>query len=279
MFMHRSEPVETTFMTESEAVETFFRRRWPKGFICPSCGHDTHYTITTRQLPLYECRLCRHQTTVTAGTVMDKTRTALSKWVAALELLSSTSGVNAKRLAFLIGVKHKTAWLMMRKLRQAIGDVEAASKLEGTVHMGLDILAPKRIFVFLPHRRYRCERVVSVSASIGNANMPTLLKLRHVGRSLLVRGYKELTPEGQACILSEQVHPNTEPTWLHPNRMDHSPIRGCLLEARAWMINLFNGIGSKYLQTYLNEFAFRWNVAARGTDARDAWYGLCFRAS
>jgi transposase-like protein len=266
-------------MQHTEAVEAFFRRRWPNGFHCPSCGHDAHYTITTRQLPLYECRLCGHQTTVTAGTVMDKTRTPLSKWAAALDVLSSTSGVNAKRLASLIGVKHKTAWLMMRKLRQAIGDVEAASKLAGTVHMGLDILAPKRIFIFLPHRRYRCERVVSVSASIGNGNMPTGLKLRHVDRSLLVRGYKELTPEGQDRIVSDQVHPSAEPTWLHPNRMDHSPIRSCLLEAREWMNRLFNGIGSKYLQTYLNEFSFRWNAAARGTDTRDAWYGLCFRAS
>jgi len=279
-FMKRSEPVGMKFLRQSEAVEAFFRRRWPNGFICPSCGHDTHYTITTRQLPLYECRLCRHQTTVTAGTVMDKTRTPLSKWAAALDVLSSTSGVNAKRLASIIGVKHKTAWLMMRKLRQAIGDVEAASKLEGTVHMGLDILAPKRIFIFLPHRRYRCERVVSVSASIANSSsMPTSLKLRHVDRSLLVSGYKVLTQEGQDRIVSEQVRPGTEPTWLHPNRMDHSPIRDCLLQARAWMNRLFNGVGSKYLQTYLNEFAFRWNAAARGTDTRDAWYGLCFRAS
>ncbi len=265
-------------MYQTEWVETFYRRRWPNGFVCPSCGHDTHYTISTRQLPLYECRLCGHQTTVTAGTVMDKTRTPLAKWAAAIDVLSSTGGVNAKQLASFIDVKHKTAWLMMRKLRLAIGDVEAAFKLQGTVHMGLEVLAPKRIFIFLPHRHYRCERVVSVSAAIGKGGLPTELKLGHVNRGMLVRGYKELTREGQDRIVSEQVHPSAEPIWLHPNRMDHSPIRGCLLEARAWMNRLFNGIGSKYLQTYLNEFAFRWNAAVRGTDTRDAWFGLCTRS-
>ena len=259
-------------------VAMLFQRRWPNGFECPSCGHNEHYTISSRQLPLYECRLCRHQTTVTAGTVMDKTRTPLSKWAAAIDLLSSGSGVNAKQLASMIDVKHKTAWLMLRKLRQAIGNVEAASKLQGTVHMGLHILAPKSIFVFLPHRHYRCERVVSVSASIGGDGMPTALKLRHVGRRLLVRGYKELSREGETCIVSEQVDPSAEATLLNPNRMDRSPIRDCLLEARAWMNRLFHGVGSKYLQTYLDEFCYRWNAAARGNaSARDDWYGICLR--
>ncbi len=279
LFVYNMEKGGEKFMNPSDLVQSFFRRRWPNGFVCPSCGHDTYYTITTRQLPLYECRLCGRQTTVTAGTVMDKTRTPLSKWAAALELLSSTGGVNAKQLASFIDVKHKTAWLMMRKLRQAIGDIEAASKLKGTVHMGLHILAPKRIFIFLPHRRYRCERVVSVSASIANDGKPSALKLCHVERNLLVRGYKELTPEAASSIVEKQVHPSADPTWLHPNRMDHSPILGCLLEARAWMNRLFNGIGSKYLQTYLNEFAFRWNAAARGGDTRDDWHGLCFHSS
>jgi transposase-like protein len=263
-----------------QTVTMFFQRRWPNGFVCPSCGHNEHYTISTRQLPLYECRLCRHQTTVTAGTVMDKTRTPLSKWAAAIDLLSSADGVNAKRLASLIDVKHKTAWLMLRKLRQAIGDVEAASMFQGTVHSGLQILAPKSTFVFLPHRHYRCERVVSVSASIGNNNKPTLLKLRHVDRRLLVRGYKELTREGQTCIVSEQVDPGAEATWLNPDRMDRSPLRDCLLEARAWMNRLFHGVGSKYLQSYLDEFCYRWNAATRqNASSRDDWYGLCLRTA
>jgi len=125
----------------------FFRRRWPNGFSCPRCGHGLYYLISTRQLPLYECRFCRHQTSLTAGTVMNKTRTPLSKWAAAIELLSSTNGVNAKQLASRIDVKHKTAWLMLRKFRQAIEEVEDARKLAGTVHTGLHTLL-RNIFLF-----------------------------------------------------------------------------------------------------------------------------------
>ncbi|TLS48445.1 transposase, partial [Paenibacillus antri] len=39
-------------MDQAEQVAYFFRRRWPNGFSCPSCGYGAYYTITTRQLPL-----------------------------------------------------------------------------------------------------------------------------------------------------------------------------------------------------------------------------------
>ncbi|TLS49710.1 IS1595 family transposase [Paenibacillus antri] len=263
-------------MDQAEQAAYFFRRRWPNGFSCPSCGYGAYYTIATRQLPLYECRLCGHQTSVTAGTVMAKTRTPLAKWAAAIELLASTNGVNAKRLAALIDVKHKTAWRMLRKFRQAIGEVEDAFKLQGTVHTGLHFLAPKYIFIFLPHRHYRCERVVSVSASVGRDGKPTALKLGFVPRDRLVPRFKEPTAHGKARILEEHVDPSADVQWLNSDRMHHSPLRDCLLEARGWMNRLFRGVGTKYLQGYLDEFCFRWNAASRGKPPREAWDMLCF---
>jgi len=265
-------------MERAELVDYFFRRRWPNGFSCPTCGNGKYYRIQTRQLPLYECSLCGRQTSVTAGTVMDKTRTSLAKWAAAIELLASTQGVNAKQLSTAIGVKHKTAWLMLAKFRQAIGAAEAAMKLQGTVHTGLHFLAPKYIFVFLPHRHYRCERVVSVSASVDPRGLPTALKLRVVDNSLLVPRNKELTAHGKSLIISEHAEEDATATWLNDTKMHNSPLRECLLEARSWINRLFNGIGTKHLQRYLDEFCFRWNASARGASGRDEWYELCCKA-
>lgn len=266
-------------MDQSELVAFFFRRRWPEGFSCPRCGYGAYYTISTRHLPLYECRLCGHQTSVTAGTVMAKTRTPLAKWAAAVELLASGSGVNAKQLSVAIGVKHKTAWLMLRKFRHSIGEIEDEFKLQGTVHTGLHTLAPKYIFIFLPHRHYRCERVVSVSASVGPDGKPVSLKLGHVDHNLLEPGFKEPTAHGRASIVAKHAGQNADTTWLNDVRMRRSPLRECLLEARSWMNRLFNGVGTKYLQSYLNEFSFRWNASARGASLHDDWYKLCVRAA
>jgi len=147
----------------------FFQRRWPNGFQCPRCSHHQCYTITTRRLPLYQCRLCKHQTTLTAGTVMDRSRTPLDKWAAAIELLASTAGVNAVQLASGIGVSHKTAWNMLRKLRQAISELDGSRKLQGTVRAGVRHLGR---YLFFPHIRYRKEHVILISASCNHRDMP-----------------------------------------------------------------------------------------------------------
>ncbi|TLS52130.1 IS1595 family transposase [Paenibacillus antri] len=258
-------------------IDEFFHRRWPDGFVCPQCDHRAYYLIQTRKSPLYQCRLCRHQTSVTAGTIMDKSRTPLEKWAAAIDLLGSTNGINAKQLSAFIGVSHKVAWTMLRKFRGAIRELEAERRLAGTVHAGLRALAPKAIFTFLPHRHYRCERVVGVGAAVDSLGMPSELKINVVRTEDLYPGWKELTGQGKERIASEVASPGSTIQWLNDWRMERSPLRECFHEANRWLIRLFNGIGSAYLQSYLDEFCFRWNAAAKGGSLRDEWNRLCFR--
>ena len=52
--------------------------RWPDGFRCPTCGDAGSYLLAARDL--LQCRACRHQTSVTAGTVLDRTRLSLPLW-------------------------------------------------------------------------------------------------------------------------------------------------------------------------------------------------------
>jgi hypothetical protein len=55
--------------------------RWPGGFRCPTCGDASSYLLAAREL--LQCRACRRQTSVTAGTVLDRTRLPLPLWFAA----------------------------------------------------------------------------------------------------------------------------------------------------------------------------------------------------
>ena len=135
------------------SISYFFRRRWPNGFECPGCGHGGYYVIATRRLPLYQCSLCKHQTTVTAGTVMHRSRISLDKWAAAMELLASESDVNASRLASSIGVSHKAAWTLLRKLRIAISEAEAPNLLSGKVVAAVQWLKPGYLFLSTSRRR------------------------------------------------------------------------------------------------------------------------------
>lgn len=84
------------FSTERACVLFLARLRWPHGFSCPACGHDRYWL---RGDNLYLCCACRRKTSPTAGTVLDKTRLPLSKWLQAIWYVTEeTGGVSALSL-------------------------------------------------------------------------------------------------------------------------------------------------------------------------------------
>lgn len=70
------------FNTEDKCREFLFELRFPQGFVCPESGCTEFYHIKKRHT--YQCKCCRHQTSVTSGTVMDKTHLKLTYWLWAM---------------------------------------------------------------------------------------------------------------------------------------------------------------------------------------------------
>lgn len=97
-----------------------FASRWPDGFRCPRCGRDEVGNEQRRHV--WQCRRCGHQTSITAGTVMHKTRTPLSLWFWAAYLMTThTPGISAVQLQRQLGLaRYETAWLILQKLRRAM---------------------------------------------------------------------------------------------------------------------------------------------------------------
>ena len=124
------------FATEEACHEQLFQLKWSKGYLCERCGHKECFVTKTRMHRLYECKDCRYQSTVTVGTVMEKTRTDLTKWFLAIYLIASDKrGVSAMKLAKEIAVTYKTAWLILHKIRQAMKQRDAHYKLAGIVEL------------------------------------------------------------------------------------------------------------------------------------------------
>jgi len=94
--------------------------RWRDGFVCLGCGAagDAFHGSRGRWI----CRHCRHQSSVTAGTVFDKTRTPLRTWLAAVwYVVNQKQGVNALGLQRVLGLgSYQTAWAMLHRLRRAM---------------------------------------------------------------------------------------------------------------------------------------------------------------
>ena len=98
------------FHSEEACHQHLYQMKWPDGFRCPKCGYNRCYEINTRKLPLYECAHCKHQTTVTVGTIFEKTRTDLRIWFWAIFLIAHDKrGVSATFLAKELGVSFQTA--------------------------------------------------------------------------------------------------------------------------------------------------------------------------
>src|SRR2546422_5611376 len=107
------------FRSEEACREYLLELRWPDGFCCPRCGCGENSPVRT---VLLRCRDCRHQTSVTAGTIFQDTRTSLRLWFQAMWWVTcQKNGVSASGLQRVLGLKsYETAWTWLHKLRRAM---------------------------------------------------------------------------------------------------------------------------------------------------------------
>ncbi len=114
------------FNDETAAREWLEARVWPEGPTCPHCGNADKGKITalqgkTHRPGLYQCAECREQFTVTVKTVFERSKIPLTKWLAALFLMTaSKKGVSAHQVHRMLGVSYKSTWFMMHRLREAM---------------------------------------------------------------------------------------------------------------------------------------------------------------
>lgn len=81
------------FWTDADCLDYLEWLRWPGGFVCPGCGHTGGWRLGDGR---FECWGCKIRTSVTAGTIFDRTRTPLTVWFTACWLFaSSKDGVSA----------------------------------------------------------------------------------------------------------------------------------------------------------------------------------------
>jgi len=110
---------DVRFRSEEACREYLLQLRWPDGFRCPRCGCRESSPV---RAVLLRCRDCRHQTSVTAGTIFQDTRTSLRLWFQAIWwVVSQKNGVSALGLQRVLGLKsYETAWTWLHKLRRAM---------------------------------------------------------------------------------------------------------------------------------------------------------------
>ena len=111
------------FANESACAEYLFERRWPDGFVCPSCGGGRVWLLQSKAFT-YECADCGRQTSVTADTIMHASKLPLTIWFwAAFLMATHSNGISALQLQNQLGLgSYRTAWMLCAKLRRAMVD-------------------------------------------------------------------------------------------------------------------------------------------------------------
>ena len=256
------------FGEEDACREHLYKMRWTNGFVCPKCGvMDEPFNIKSRNL--YQCRHCNHQASVTAGTIMDKSRTPLNKWFLAIYLMGQDKrGCSALKLKRELGIAYDTAWTISHKIRKAMGDRDSSYLLGGTVDVDDSFFGGSReggkrgrgtdktavVFGVSFDEKGRCEylkaKVVpavdsDVLAEFAKENIKPGATIRSDG----FRSYNKLGSNGyrhESQAFDHKQNPE-HLKWLHV----------IVSNAKAFILGTYHGLDSKHLQSYLDEFAFR----------------------
>jgi transposase-like protein len=122
------------FHDEDKAREALEAELWPNGPTCRHCGNADASKIAkvegkkrSHRPGLYYCNECKSQFTVTVGTVLERSKIPLTKWLMAAHMFNAgKNGVSAHEIHRTLKVTYKTAWFMMHRLREAMKELNPA---------------------------------------------------------------------------------------------------------------------------------------------------------
>ena len=271
---------EGWFASDEACVAYLEKLRWPGGFCCPACGvFDTPGRATRGRLI---CRACRHQSSVTAGTIFDKTRTSLRVWFAAAWYITSQKqGVSALGLQRVLGLNsYQTAWAMLHRFRRAMVRPDR-NLLTGTVEVDEVYLALRR-GPGVHHKRpgskgHDRSHLVAIAVAV-EIHQPKGFGRIRLGRiqaptldSLLPFISENIEPGSQVRTDGSAIYRTlTDEGFIHDRRVilgskvpAHEPLPGVHRVAallKRWLLGTHHGaVDPRHVEYYLDEFTFRFN--------------------
>ena len=120
--------------SEEQCGAVVEKLRWPSGFVCPLCGGHEGKWLSTR--PKIQCRTCRHQVSLTAGTIFHATKLPLTSWFLGMWLIATAkNGISSVELGRRLGIKPTNAWSLKQKIMAVMAGREDTKRLDGRVEM------------------------------------------------------------------------------------------------------------------------------------------------
>jgi ISXO2-like transposase domain/Transposase zinc-ribbon domain len=259
---------EQWFGDEAACAEYLAGARWPDGFVCPGCGGNKAWRLETKPW-VHECADCGRQTSVTAGTIMHKSKLPLTSWFwSAYAMATQPMGISALQLQRELRISsYKTAWFLSARLRSTMA-ASGSGALSGLVEIGQSEIPyrRKRITAAGASGRSRAGKISVIGAVEIHELRPGRIRLSTL---------PDCSPESLHAFLAANLTPGvtvkTNEGFLYRgapavsnDRISHvidTPwIRRIFSEFEAWALGAYHGLHPEHLQSYLDEFAFRFNT-------------------
>jgi transposase-like protein len=279
------------YHTDADAAREHLERLlWPDGPICPHCGLiGEAYKLegkTTRK-GLYKCAGCREPFTVTVGTIFEDSKIPLHKWLLAIHLMcSSKKGISAHQLMRNLEIgSYRTAWFMAHRIRWALGQEPIVSKMSGIVEVDETYVGGKKprgpmydkdgnnLWLGKKHNRSDKAEVVSILQRDGDVH--SFHNVRVTGETIRPALAEMVERDAHIMTDSSQKLKFENYGWKH-SKVDHSKkeyarhedgltittntVEGYFSILKRGVNGIYHHVSKQYLDQYLREFDFRYNV-------------------
>ncbi len=264
---------EAKFPDDAACLEYIFQKRFGNLEICPHCNKKTKfYRVSGRKC--YACPFCSYQLHPLADTIFHKSSTSLKNWFLAMYLFSnSKNGVSAKELERHLGVTYKTAWRMAKQIRQLFADQDQDDKLLGNIVEADETYVGgtrrgkrgrgaegKTPVIGVVERGGEVKAIVCTDTKAATV-IPFICENVELGSQMMtdeygsykrisLNGFKHKTVNhGSKQYVIGDVHTNT--------------IEGFWSQLKRSVNGTYHSVSPKYLQNYVDEFAYRYNHRQR----------------
>jgi transposase-like protein len=263
--------LERRFATEDACREYLYQLRWPNGFVCPRCEDSSAWPASRGRLV---CQSCRHQTSVTAGTIFENTRKPLMLWFRAIWFVTSQkNGASAANLQQILGLhSYQTAWTWLHKLRRAMIR-PGREKMSGIVEVDETFVGGEdpKDGTWMEQKAVVVIAAEEDGSGIGRIRMATIPRAT---RKSLHRFVKETIEVGSV------VHTDGNPAYKGIETFGYKHKQTVLLRQKTknaaskllprvhrvasllkrWLLGTHQGaVSAEHLDYYLDEFTFRFN--------------------
>ena len=257
------------FSSDEQCLRALEGLRWPRGVACVRCGDMNVFELPVKHK--FKCRSCKHQFTVTSGTIMHDSHLPIRKWFFAIYLMcESKKGMSANQLHRTLGVAYRTAWYLCHRIREAMGnDPLDGPTLFGIVEVDETLVGGKAKGAGRGSRKNKTW----VAGAIQRGGKVRLERIPNIRRHTLHDFINRTVKDEAEAIYTDELksylgiedHDTRHETVNHSAEewvvgdVHTNGIEGVWSLFKRSIVGSFHKISAKHLDRYLEELEWRFN--------------------